>query len=196
MKKCLTMMILAVLVLAGCKKEKTGTCQCYDDQVYNAKTGECDCVQPFPESERPVLKTDDYNSWYAVRRHFIYKVKSDARKEAYPYYSHEGDTLLLCGWIDHTPLENRTYSLDSMMVKISLLDDSSSAALQNSSDETSYIACPVSLLKHIDIGKKIYVRGTITFNLLTLNFDVPIAMPSPYACWFPEIAFKVLEIKN
>ena len=82
------------------------------------------------------------------------------------------------------------------MVKISLLDDSSTAALQNSSNETSFIACPVSLLKHIDIGKKIYVRGTITFNLLTLNFDVPIAMPSPYACWFPEIAFKVLEVKN
>ena len=79
MKK-LFLILPVILFLMGCK-EKPETCQCYEDQVYNAKTGECDCAQPFPESERPVLKTDDYNSWYAVRKHFTYKVKANARKD-------------------------------------------------------------------------------------------------------------------
>ena len=85
-------LLLTVFSLTGCNKEKTETCQCDEDQVYNTKTGECDCVQPFPESERPVLKTDGYNSWYAVKKHFTYSVKYKYYN-SYPYFSHEGDLI-------------------------------------------------------------------------------------------------------
>lgn len=191
-------LLLTVFSLTGCNKEKTETCQCDVDQVYNTKTGECDCVQPFPESERPVLKTDDYNSWYAVRKHFTYSIRYKY-PETYPFYSHEGDTLLLCGWMDHTPLDKRVYSIDSSWVQILLLDDSLSAASYINYDGgfSGFIASPVPMLKGLDMDKKIYIKGLLTFNFTDLYFGYMCSPADPdHDCWNISFAVKVLEIKN
>ena len=191
-------LLLTVFSLTGCNKEKTETCQCDVDQVYNTKTGECDCVQPFPESERPVLKTDDYNSWYAVRKHFTYSIRYKY-PETYPFYSHEGDTLLLCGWMDHTPLDKRVYSIDSSWVQILLLDDSLSAAsyISYDGDYESFIVSPVPMLKGLDMDKKIYIKGLLTFNFTDLYFGYMCSPADPdHDCWNISFAVKVLEIKN
>ena len=195
MKKII-LMLPVILFLTACK-EKPEVCQCDVDQVYNAKTGECDCVQPFPESERPVLKTDGYNSWYAVKKHFTYSVKYKYYN-SYPYFSHEGDTLLLNGWIDHTPLEERAYSVDSTLVKISLFDDSVSAAKCTNYDEYfHYIACPATLLEKINADKIIHLKGTLTFNFNDVFFDEVCSPSNPDKdCWFVRFAVKVVEIKN
>lgn len=189
------LLIVVSFVLISCK-EKQEVCQCDADQAYNAETGACDCMQPFPESERPALLANDYNSWSAVKKHFTYKVRYKC-PETYPYFSHEGDTLLLCGWIDHTPLEKRVYSKDSSFVKISLLDDASSAVLKTSSNDDRYIACPVQLLEKIEVDKKVYVKGTLTFNRLNVGFfELDSPADSDKDCVVAYYAFRVLEIKN
>lgn len=184
----------AVFIFISCQKDH----QCKVDQEYNTKTKECDCVQFFPESERPVLKTDDYNSWYAVRKHFTYRVRYKY-PETYPFYSHEGDTLLLSGWMDHTPLDKRVYSIDSSWVQILLLDDSLSAAsyISYDGDYGRFIVCPVPMLKGLDMDKKIYIKGLLTFNFTDLVFDFCCSPGDPeHDCWYKSFAVKVLEIKN
>ena len=197
MKKVL-ILLLTVFSLTGCNKEKTETCQCDVDQVYNTKTGECDCVQPFAESERPAINTNGYNSWNSVCKHFTYSVKYKYYKTAYPYYSHEGDTLLLCGWIDRTPLEKRAYTIDSSLVKITLFEDSSSAAKCTNYDEFfHFMVCPVTLLEKINADKKIYVKGILTFNFQDVFFGEMCSPSDPDKdCWFVRFAVKVSEIKN
>ncbi|MBO4282469.1 MAG: hypothetical protein J5873_04680 [Bacteroidales bacterium] len=195
MKKLL-FIVLTVFTLTSCVKSPENCYQCKADQIFNAKTEVCDCVQPFPESERPVLKTDGYNFWDSVCKYFTYSV-SYKNPETYPYYSHEGDTLLLCGWIDHTPLEKRVYSRDSTLVKISLMDDSVSAAMRTSSNDLNCIACPVSLLGKIDMDKMAYLKGIITFSMLNVGFFELNSPADPDKdCVIPYYAFKVLEIKN
>lgn len=130
------------------------------------------------------------------KKHFTYKVRYKC-PETYPYFSHEGDTLLLCGWIDHTPLEKRVYSRDSTLVKISLMDDSVSAAMRTSSNDLNCIACPVSLLGKIDMDKMAYLKGIITFSMLNVGFFELNSPADPDKdCVIPYYAFKVLEIKN
>ena len=192
--KRLFLLLSAVFIFISCQKDH----QCDVDQEYNTKTKECDCVQSFPESERPVLKTDDYNSWYAVRKHFTYRVRY-IYPETYPFYSHEGDTLLLSGWMDHTPLDKRVYSIDSSWVQILLLDDSLSAAsyISYDGDYESFIVCPVPMLKGLDMDKKIYIKGLLTFNFTDLVFDFCCSPGDPWHdCWDKGFAVKVLEIKN
>ncbi|MBQ4478111.1 MAG: hypothetical protein II945_05835 [Bacteroidales bacterium] len=184
----------AVFIFISCQKDH----QCKVYQEYNTKTKECDCVQSFPESERPVLKTDDYNSWYAVRKHFTYSVRY-IYPETYPFYSHEGDTLLLSGWMDHTPLDKRVYSIDSSWVQILLLDDSLSAAanINYDGDYESFIVSPVPMLKGLDMDKKIYIKGLLTFNFTDLCFGYLCSPGDPWHdCWNTCFAVKVLEIKN
>ena len=192
--KRLFLLLSAVFIFISCQKDH----QCDIDQEYNTKTKECDCVQSFPESERPVLKTDDYNSWYAVRKHFTYSVRY-IYPETYPFYSHEGDTLLLCGWMDHTPLDKRVYSIDSSWVQILLLDDSLSAAsyINYDGDFSGFIASPVPMLKGLDMDKKIYIKGLLTFNFTDLCFGYLCSPGDPWHdCWNTCFAVKVLEIKN
>lgn len=188
------LLLSAVFIFISCQKDH----QCDIDQEYNTKTKECDCVQSFPESERPVLKTDDYNSWYAVRKHFTYSVRY-IYPETYPFYSHEGDTLLLSGWMDHTPLDKRVYSIDSSWVQILLLDDSLSAAanINYDGDFSGFIASPVPMLKGLDMDKKIYIKGLLTFNFTDLCFGYLCSPGDPWHdCWNTCFAVKVLEIKN
>ncbi len=192
--KRLFLLLSAVFIFISCQKDH----QCDIDQEYNTKTKECDCVQSFPESERPVLKTDDYNSWYAVRKHFTYSVRYKYL-ETYPFYSHEGDTLLLSGWMDHTPLDKRVYSIDSSWVQILLLDDSLSAAanINYDGDYESFIVCPVPMLKGLDMDKKIYIKGLLTFNFTDFVFDFCCSPGDPeHDCWLKGCAVQVLEIKN
>ena len=78
MKKILLAMALTLLVLPGC--DKIGGCQ-----------------QPFSQEEIPELTLEGYNTCEAVVKNYKYLI-CDGQLGNYPFWSHEGDTIKVCGY--------------------------------------------------------------------------------------------------
>lgn len=106
MKKLMLYMILFSITLVGCIKQK----DCHYGMTYNLTTKDCECINYAPE-EIPELSQNEYNSIGVVNKNFHYLVKKDAD---YPFYSHEGDTIHVYGWVfeaNPTASEEKGYYL-------------------------------------------------------------------------------------
>lgn len=82
---------VVAVVFLGCAKTKV----CHYGTTYSEDTKDCECLNNAQE-DIPELLQDEYNSIGVVNKNFIYLVKEDSE---YPYYSHEGDTILVYGWV-------------------------------------------------------------------------------------------------
>lgn len=78
MKKLLLAMALALFVLSGCDKTRA-------------------CQQPFSQEEIPELTTEGYNTCEAVVKNYRYLI-CDGQLGSFPYWSHDGDTIKVCGY--------------------------------------------------------------------------------------------------
>jgi len=130
MNKSLLVITLAISVLTSCHKNSG-------------------CTYPFAQEEIPELTTDGYNTCEAIVRNFTYRC-NDFRD--YPYWSCEGDTIKVCGYIHkkHFGIVNSPLPL-----------------YDGESDNHDLFIHYVSgqLPDTIDYTKKCYVEGILFFNI-------------------------------
>ena len=117
------------------------------------------CVQPFQSNEIPALKTNDYNSCEAVCKNYTYLICGS--EGSFPYWSHQGDTIMVCGYM-HERWDGNSH--------LFLLFDSS-----NNADENKFYlnidtyGFSVQLPEEVDMSKKCYIKGRLNFNALYTN---------------------------
>ncbi len=182
-------MIMACVMLAcGCNRQKDCT---YGETVYNEETKECDCIQRYNQDNLPYLSESQYNNWEDVVAHYAYNVKSYAE---YPYYQHEGKTFKVCGWVRHYNDEVMEVASDGMCAAFDMSADSvtafSSPYLYSS---LCHLEVQPSLLESVDMDRKCYITGTLTFDVYT---DFIMMKHYPSSCCCPEFALRVAEIHN
>lgn len=136
MKKILLAMALVLFVLSGC--DKTGGCQ-----------------QPFLQEEIPELITEGYNTCKAVVKNYKYLI-CDGQLGNYPYWSHEGDTIKVCGYI------YKEWNGDHLMP---LFDSPDNQIGQY----YLYIDLVGTFSDDFDISEKCYIEGKLYFNPLFTN---------------------------
>ena len=56
------------------------------------------CKQPYSQEEIPELVIGEYNTCEAVYKNYVYRI-CDGQLGSFPYWSHEGDAIRVCGYI-------------------------------------------------------------------------------------------------
>lgn len=186
MKKTVGLFILAsiAVVLVSCKEK---SCR-YADMEYNTVTKQCDCIQYLDSGNAPKLKKDDYNSVLAVNQNFYYA--SVDHITDYPYYSHEGDTIMFYGNVDRMDF---SYP-DSTWVRLTIADASGFSGVGS----RLYAECMRPQLEEVDLLNRCYLTGVLTFDGSHEHVDIPISDPeadmSP--CASRGFMFDIIDIHN
>ena len=180
--KILTSVLVAsfFVIFASCKDKSCS----FEDMEYDSSTKQCECIHA-PNLTPPKLLTNGYNTCSDIIDFFYGEVKDN---KEYPYFSHEGDTLMVCGW-----LCNFESDRDSLNILMKIQDKPYNGGTIAESN-TLNIHVEKNQLDSIENGQY-YVRGVLTFT--PLDIDYPIASPSPYSstfCYAPYFAIKALEI--
>lgn len=184
MRKLYLGMAISAVTIANFTSCKDKTCY-YFDQKYNSSTKQCECIQMLDIDNVPVLKHDDYNTVLAVNQNFYY---ASVDNKDYPYYSHEGDTIMFYGNVDHME-----YSYpDSAWVRLHIHDTSESNGVGRSLEAE----CLVSELEGIDLSDRCYVTGILTFDWATTHVEIPISAAELGRCRSRGFFFKIEDIHN
>ena len=177
----LSVLIVSLFMFFAACKEKDHDISCQYDMSYNPTTEQCECIQRLNSAEAPALMHDDYNTCIAVSQNFYY---ASLDNQDYPYYSHEGDTILCCGYAGHI-----YYAEEGAWAQFKLHDDS---LPQNG---YIWIESESAKLNSIDLSQKCFIKGTLSFGINTSHF-IWIGGPEPHTCWSPTILLNLTEIKN
>ncbi len=194
-KSVLSWIALAGLAFVGCNKPIdceyiTGT----DIMEYDPVTKECDCV-----NNEPLLALNTgYNDWGDFMRYMVFYYRAD-KPQLYPYYSREGDTVRVCGWIAHDGDLSVAEDIgDSTLVQFDILDDSLSAMNAGRLTSFYHIEGKKQLMDSIDRERKCYIDGVITFS--------PRPHPNPpmsaihsdpkFDCITADFSIRMFNIKN
>ncbi len=155
------------------------------------------CDQPFSKEEIPNIYDNDYHTCIDVMKNYVYMMRgNDGRyleHYPYPYSSHIGDTIKLCGYVKHS-YGYAFYYKDNWWY-CQLTDDSISA--MNPNDYTGGTigaqGNDKTLLDNVDFSKKCYLIGYMTFNSPFRFLESP-ANPDDCSVLMPD--FQVIEIRN
>lgn len=177
-------LFLITAVIATIVSCKDKSCY-YDDQEYNSKTRQCECVQRFSLADIPDLKQDDYNTCLAVFRNFYYL---SIDNKDYPYYSYAGDTILFCGYLGSVP----EYAFENGDYLYTMGDDSTFMAEHYFSGDLT-VRCSNLQLKDIDTNGKCFVKGILSFGFSDFQYE---SFPGPGHCLSSRLFFSVIDIKN
>lgn len=177
MKRNLFLSLIVLTILCGCDKKK----ECRYGMIYDSVSEECEC-QNLSLADIPELSHDNYNSISVINKNFSFLVKQDSD---YPFYSHEGDTMKVFGWIwEKHPV---------------------------ASDKSSYVlidqpAVPVgsscNALNIVDLERfwgafnedeKCYVKGILEFPELLETRDIT---SGEQICHNVKYVIRIIEIKN
>ena len=181
-------MMTFAMLLWGCNRQKDCT---YGETVYNEETKECDCIQRHNQDNFPYLPESQYNNWEDVVTHYEYYVK---KYSEYPYYHEEGKTYKVCGWIRHHNGEVVQMASDSVYAAFGMCADSVTAfSSQNLFSSLCHLEVQPSLLDSVDMDRKCYITGTLTFDVYTAFV---LMKYYPRSCCCPEFALRVTEIHN
>ena len=163
-----------VIILFSCTKP----IGCNMNELYESEQNiipeKCDYCINYASSEIPFLNHDDYNSTIVVERNFKYYVKKETE---YPYFSHNGDTIKMFGFImektcDTLLLSNyKTPPIGGTYPMIVLIDTTQQSA-------------------NIDNDKKCYVTSVLNFpSLCDISF-------SDEKCQQIPFDFYIIDIHN
>ena len=159
----------------------------FEDMEYDAATKQCECVQKRSYGSFPELKDNDYNLCETVSLRFNYL---SIDNKDYPYYSCAGDTVMFCGYLGNRP----EYAFaDGQEFLYSIGDDSTLMEEFPTGAGLFSIRCKAIQLKGIDIRKKCFVTGTLSFGYEDFQYE---AFPGPGYCSSARLFFNVLEMKN
>ena len=178
MKEFMLFMFLLLITFCGCVKQK----ECSYGMTYNAATKDCDCINYAPE-EIPELSQNEYNSIGVVNKNFLYLVKKDSD---YPYYSHEGDTILVYGWV----WEVHPVASDE---KVYDLIDQPSVPV-GSSCETLPLINLENFLGTFDGNEKCFVKGILEFPFSVMKGEKIVS--DEQICHSVKYSIRVIEINN
>ena len=117
------------------------------------------CEQPYQSNEIPVLKTNDYNSCEAVCKNYTYLICSG--EDSFPYRSHEGDTIMVCGYIHEDWDGNRHLFL--------IVDSPNNENEHKFLLNINTLGSSEQLPEEVDISRKCYIRGRLAFGPLRTN---------------------------
>lgn len=183
MKK-MVLLVISAVTIASFTSCKDKSCY-YDDQEYNSKTKQCECVQYLNSAEAPALKHNDYNSILAINQNFYY---ASVDNQDYPYYSHEGDTLMFYGNVGRIE-----YSYpDSTWVRLTFIDAGGGYGVGRSLEAE----CLTSQLEGLDISDLCYASGILTFDFCSTHVAWPIASIEPGHCGSRGFFFNIEDIHN
>ena len=184
MKKIVIFVFSAIVSLSflACK-EHDQSCL-YELMEYNSHTKQCECMQLLDIENAPALKHNDYNTVLAVNQNFYY---ASVDNRDYPYYSHEGDTLMFYGNVGRIE-----YSYpDSTWVRLHFHDTYEGTGIRH-----SLIAdCPRTQLNGIDLTSQCYVKGVLAFGEITDHFQYLNSLP-PGTCESCMLRFDIVDIHN
>lgn len=183
MKKIIRLFLITAVIapLVSCKDK---SCYYYE-QEYNSKTKQCECVQYLNSVDAPALKHNDYNSILAINQNFYY---ASVDNRDYPYYSHEGDTLMFYGNVGRIE-----YSYpDSTWVRLTFFDTSRG----NGVGRILEAECLTSQLEGIDMSARCYATGVLTFDFCSAHVAWPIASIEPGHCGSRGFFFNIEDIHN
>jgi hypothetical protein len=187
-KKLFYLMMTSAMLVCGCNRQKECT---YGETVYNEETEECDCIQRHNQDNFPYLSDNQYYNWEDLVARYEYYVKQYFE---YPYYHDEGKTFKVCGWVRHYNDEVMMLSSDSMYAAFGISADSVAAfSSQNLYSALCHLEVQPSLLDSVDMDRKCYITGTLTFDIYTAFVSMSYY---PRSCCCPEFALRVTEIHN
>lgn len=145
------------------------------------------CESPFLDA--PTLNANGFNTCIAVMGKYTYPVK---KMKYYPYWSDEGDTIKVCGWIEHSN-GNPIKASDSLDLMFSMSDDSITALDSSYHGAGLPFECAVCLMDSIDLEKKCYITGTLSFDPKYKLIGGP---PDFSSCVCPQYSIRVVKIEN
>lgn len=163
MKKIFSILAIAVLLLTmACNKNKS----CSFAMEYNSDTKQCECVQEVIKEYVKPLDTTGYNSCNTLWDNLIY---FSVDNKEYPYYSYEGDTIRVYGYISHYQNSSVFFSSDSAFFKICVLSDSTEAMFPEQIDDGCYtkvISCygDDNQINNILLDEKCFITGVLSFS--------------------------------
>ena len=128
MKKNLYFTFMVVFALTGCIKDNA-------------------CKQPHSQEEIPELNTEGYNTCETIVENFTFLI-CDGQHGSFPYWSHEGDTIKVCGYIHK---EHWQFG-------------GSPLPLYDGNPESQDLDIVGVLPETPDVSKKCYVEGLLYFN--------------------------------
>ncbi|MBP5557319.1 MAG: hypothetical protein J6X65_06445, partial [Bacteroidales bacterium] len=106
----------------------------------------------------------------------------------YPYYSHEGDTIMFYGNVGRME-----YSYpDSSWVRLTFFDTSGG----NGVGRILEAECLTSQLEGIDMSARCYATGVLTFDFCSTHVAWPIASIEPGHCGSRGFFFNIEDIHN
>ena len=142
-------------------------------------------MQYLNSAEAPALKHNDYNSILAINQNFYY---ASVDNRDYPYYSHEGDTLMFYGNVGRIE-----YSYpDSTWVRLTFIDAGGGYGVGRSLEAE----CLTSQLEGLDMSDLCYASGILTFDWETTHVPVPIGALEPGHCKSRSFFFNIEDIHN
>lgn len=155
------------------------------------------CDQPFSKEEIPFIFDDNYHSCEDVYKNFAYMVRGNngayLEQYPYPYSSHIGDTIKLCGYVKHS-YGNTIHYKDNCWY-CTLIDDSVTAMDPDDYSGGGFYVQgdDKMLLANVNFSQKCYLTGYMTFYSLFRYLGGP-AHPDDCYCRMPY--FRVIEIRN
>lgn len=184
MKKIIRLFLITAVIatLVSCKDK---SCY-YDDQEYNSKTKQCECVQLLDIENAPALKHNDYNTVLAVNENFYY---ASLDNQDYPYYSHEGDTVMFYGNVGG--MVSYSYP-DCTWVGFTVYDTNGGFGVGRSLT----VECLAAQLEGIDLTSQCYVTGVLSFDWNTSHIEWPIAALGPGHCVSRGFFLNIVDIHN
>ncbi len=116
------------------------------------------CGFRFRSNDTPALKQGDYNSCEAINRNYCYLVCGSHSEVDYPYWANDGDTIMVCGYFYKDWHGDRNHF-----------------SLYDTPDNQYKFGIQVfeasrMLPEEIDISKKCYIKGRLSFFVLQNSF--------------------------
>ena len=146
----------------------------------------------------PALKKNDYNDCELVSQNYTYFAKwlVDSYMEHYPateYFSQQGDTVTIKGFITHGYGDTLKYYNDGYWACHLTSDSLEAMDKDYHSSQLTIYSDNKDLFDYLDFTRKCYITATVQFNN-PLNYESGPA--DPKSCFANMPIFKIMEIKN
>ena len=128
------------------------------------------CGFRYISSETPALKKNDYNSCRAIYENLTYLVCDNYYETDFPYWENNGDTIMVCGFF----YENWDGDRDNFF----LFDSPNNAHERKICINVQHVL--PAMPEEIDISKKCYIKGHLSFHALHHSFGSYPIVPFVY----------------
>ena len=109
------------------------------------------------------MKPNDYNPCEAICKNYTYRI-CDGNQNEFPYWSHQGDTIMVCGYMSE--------HWDGDRGLFCLFDSPNNRDEHEIGVHINTYGSYVQLPEEVDISKKCYIKGRLDFNTIGEPADI------------------------